>query len=125
MRNFGAQLEMPPVTPAAALAAVPADDSPAPGGQTGADAILAVLDREMSRGDIIIAAQDKSLEWGRETPFSRRGVTGPLAKLVDDGKVVKIRAGVYAPARASLHLISGQVSQSQQNAGNTAAGGTA
>ena len=40
--------------------------TPGPGGQTGADAILAVLDREMSRGQIIIAAQDKSLEWGRE-----------------------------------------------------------
>jgi hypothetical protein len=54
-----------------------------------------------------------------------RGVTGPLSKLVDDGRVVKVREGVYGPARASLHLISGQVSQSQQNAGNTAAGGTA
>jgi len=120
--RFGTALPLMPVSPS--LAPVPVDDSPAPGGQTAADAILAVLTCEMDRGALLKAVERQAQDWGRK-PWVMRGVTGPLAKLVDDGKVVKVREGVYGPARASLHLISGQVSQSQQNAGNTAAGGTA
>ena len=90
------------------LSVVAQDESPAPGGQTAADAVLAVLTREMIRGELIKLAQDKSLEWGRTKPFSLRAITTALKGLAEEGRVARIGDigdGRYAPARASLSVV--------------------
>jgi hypothetical protein len=86
--NLATGAAPPASRPSPGLAAAPADDSPAPGGQTAADAIAAVLTRPMEGGELLKLVEGKAREWGRD-PWSIRAVTGPLAKLVEDGKVIR------------------------------------
>jgi hypothetical protein len=88
-----------------ALSAVPpVEDQP---GRSAADAVLAVLDTEMDRGDVIdrVTALCRE-EWGRE-PFSLRAVSGALSTLADAGRIARPSHGRYAPVRASLHVLPG------------------
>lgn len=104
-------LDAPPGAPLTLAAALP-DDSPAPGGQTAADAILAVLTRPMERGELLELVEAKAREWGRQ-PWVIRGVTGPLKKLTEEGRVVRTpipgrpSEGIYAPPRPSLTVVGG------------------
>lgn len=85
----------------AASAAAP-DDSPAPGGRTASDAIIAVLTRPMTRGEILAAVEAQARAWDRE-PWSLRAVTGPLAKLADSGRIARVAGdgqSLYAPLNA-------------------------
>jgi hypothetical protein len=91
MSRSGSQMVMP----SSPLAAVPV---PASGGGSAADAVLKVLDREMSRGDVIAAL---------DGAYSIRAVGDALGKLTADGKAAKVAHGTYAPVRASLHMVSG------------------
>lgn len=93
LNGFGSQAAPGPAA-AVSHASTP-EDSPAPDGQTAADAILAILDHRMSRGDIIIAAQNLSLQWGRPQRFSLRAVTLALAKLAETGRVTRHGDGSY------------------------------
>ena len=83
---------LPPLPPQ-----VPADDGPE--GRRCADAVLQVLtDRgaEMQRGDIIAWAGNLATTgWGRDRPFSVKAVGDALKALAGDGKVAKVRDGVY------------------------------
>lgn len=102
LARFGQRIAEP--APAAGLVAV--DDTPAPGGKTAADAVLAVLTRPMERGEIIRAAQDKSVQWGRANAFSMDAIKQALRKLRDDGRITQAgERSPYAPVRASLNLV--------------------
>lgn len=70
-----------------------------------ADAILAVLDREMDRGEIISAVAAWCQEQGRE-PYALRTVTDALDKLVEAGRATKPGYNRYAPPR-HLHAVAG------------------
>jgi hypothetical protein len=85
--------------PAAAPAAVPLTAVPAAAAAvTAADAVLKVLDREMTRGEVIAAL---------DGAYSIRTIGDALGKLTADGKAAKVSHGTYAPVRASLHAVSG------------------
>jgi hypothetical protein len=79
------------------------DDPPAPGGQTAADAVLAVLTRRMPRGDILAAVKTQAAAWGRDQPWSLRSVSTALTALTRDGRIVSLggREGLYEPAGES------------------------
>jgi hypothetical protein len=87
----GPQVALPVLAP---LAAVPVPEGKP--GRSAADAVMAVLDREMSRGEVIAAL---------EGAYSIRTVGDVLGKLTADGKVAKVAHGSYAPVRASLHAV--------------------
>jgi hypothetical protein len=87
------------------LAAVPAvteDDGPE--GRTCSDAILAVLDGEMTRGQIITKvkilteATPGNNGWGRPKTFSTKAVQNALTAMAGDGRILKPRDGVYRRA---------------------------
>jgi hypothetical protein len=84
----------------------PADDGPE--GRRCTDAVLQVLtDRgaEMERGEIIRWTADLVKgAWERERPFAIRSVTNALRDLTDEGKIAKVRDGVY---RAAVTTTSG------------------
>jgi hypothetical protein len=73
-----------------------------PDGRSAADAVLAVLDGEMDRGYIIDLVLGLCEDWGRK-PFSLRAISDALADLTADGRIRKVRHGVYAPQR--LHVV--------------------
>lgn len=101
LARFGRSPSVPAGEPAPAAAV--RDDPPAPGGRTAIDAVLAVLNRPMPRGDIIIAAGDKAVEWGRERPFGPEAIRDALRRLKDDGRVTQDgERAPYAPVRESL-----------------------
>jgi hypothetical protein len=90
-----------PSLPSPALQAeTPADDGPE--GRRCTDAVLQVLtDRgaEMERGEIIRWTADLVKgAWERERPFAIRSVTNALRDLTDEGKIAKVRDGVYRAA---------------------------
>lgn len=98
----------PAVRPAAVsttLAAVPPPEDDKPG-RTAADAILAVLDREMTRGEIIVACGLVTKEWGRK-PFSTKALSDALSKLASADQIDKPGHGTYAPRKPSLHSVGG------------------
>jgi hypothetical protein len=103
MESVTWQREKPPAAtfPAPAPLSAVAEPADAPG-RSCADAVLAVLDREMGRGDIIArAGKLATTRWGRSRGFSIRAVSDALNALTADGRVVKVREGCYAPARPS------------------------
>ena len=102
MVRSGHQMTMPAAAPLAAVMPV-AEEKP---GRTAVDAVLAVLDREMSKGDILSAAQELVAEkWGRPKPFALRSWNLALAALSEDGRISHSSHGTYAPVRASLHAV--------------------
>jgi hypothetical protein len=112
----GVQLDLPrPPVPASPLAAVP----DGPPGRTCTDALLAVLDREMGREEIIRRMQAKAREWGRPQPFSISAVRDALRDLPKTGRITKVRHGSYAPIRPVLHAVSGSASTSQPHTGGS------
>ena len=86
----GTQLAMP----AAPLAAVPQAEGKPSG--SAADAVLAVLEREMTRGEVIAAL---------DGAYSIRAVGDVLKKLTDAEQITKTGWGSYAPVRATLHVV--------------------
>lgn len=95
LARFGTQ--PPAAAPEPVLVA--ADDSPAPGGRTAADAVLAVLDGPMTAGEVIRAAQDLSVQWGRPKPFDMKSIRNALAKLKAEGQITQAgERAPYAPA---------------------------
>jgi hypothetical protein len=94
-----------PAAPPDAPALVP--DAADPGGQTAADAILAVLTRPMERGEILEAVERKRLEWGREKPWTIRAVTGPLRQMTEAGRIAQPGGDgtAYSPVRPPLSLV--------------------
>jgi hypothetical protein len=90
------------ITPAAAADG----ETDGPAGRAAADAILAVLGGELDRGEILThAAAHVTGTWGRGKPFSVRAMSDALAALERDGRIRKIRHGVYAPARTTLRAV--------------------
>jgi hypothetical protein len=88
------------------LAAVPPADDDGPEGRTCSDAILAVLAREMTRGEIIAAVKALTEgEWGRPKTFSVRAIQNACTAMADGGRISKPRDGAYAPARPALHAV--------------------
>jgi hypothetical protein len=81
---------------------VPEDDGPE--GRTCADAVLMVLaesGRELNRGEIIKWVGDLATgAWERPKPFSIRSVGDALRSLTGDGKITRVRDGVYRAAEA-------------------------
>lgn len=72
----------------------------APNGKTAADAVLAVLDRPMERGEIVNRVRAKSLEWGRAQAFSLKAISDALRKLRADGQITQDgERAPYAPAQ--------------------------
>jgi hypothetical protein len=98
---------------AAPLAAVPPPDDDGPEGRTCADAILAVLDREMTRGQIITAVKALTEgQWGRPRTFSTKAVQNALTAMSGDARIAKPREGTYAPSLPSppsLHAVGAAV----------------
>jgi hypothetical protein len=85
-------------------------------GRTAADAVLAVVNGEIDRGTIIAWVNDYAAEeWGRK-PFSIRAITDALAELTGQGKLRKVRHGVYAPPRA-LHAVGSNPGPGADGAG--------
>jgi hypothetical protein len=88
--------------PASPGPAGPSDDD-APEGRTAADAVLAVLAGEMEKGEILAAAgrlvRD---EWHRDRPFHIRTMNLALEKLAAEGRIVRVRHGVYRPALVAV-----------------------
>lgn len=105
-RAMGAQGVLLPSLPAFPASvpspAVPEDDGPE--GRTCADAVLMVLaesGRELNRGEIIKWVGDLATgAWERPKPFSIRSVGDALRSLTGDGKVTRVRDGVYRAAEA-------------------------
>lgn len=107
-RAMSYQATLPAPSPSPVLAAVPDDDEPAAPGRSCSDAILAVLDREMSRGDIMrAAARLVTGEWGRRKEFTARAFSDAFRALSADGRIVKRAHNTYAPVRASLTVVGG------------------
>jgi hypothetical protein len=92
----GSQPELPAAP--RALAPVPDDDEPVTEGRSCADAILAVLTREMTKGEIMAAAKAVTGGWGRK-PFSARAFSDAINSLADGGRIRKEKHNTYAPAR--------------------------
>lgn len=103
--RFRSSAPVPAPAPAVALARD--DDDGAPDGRTAADAVLVVLTRRMHRDDILKAAGDLGVEWGREKPWKLRAVSDALRRLTEDGSISREGDGFYAPARAPLTLVNG------------------
>jgi len=99
----GAGVSLPSLPSPSLPPETPADDGPE--GRRCADAVLQVLtDRgtEMERGEIIKWTSDLvTAGWGRDKPFSIRSVTNALRDLADEGKIAKVRDGVYKVAAAA------------------------
>jgi hypothetical protein len=97
---------LPSLPPPVLQPETPADDGPE--GRRCTDAVLQVLtDRgaEMERGEIIRWTADLVKgAWERERPFAIRSVTNALRDLTDEGKIAKVRDGVY---RAAVTTTSG------------------
>lgn len=90
------------------LAAVPDEDEPPSEGRSCADAILAVLDRQMTKGEIMTrAAQLVTGEWGRRKPFTARAFSDAFTRLADEKRIVKHAHNTYAPVRPSLTVVGG------------------
>jgi hypothetical protein len=86
------------------LAAVPdvAEDE-GPEGRTCSDAILAVLDGEMTRGQIITKVKALTeQDWGRPKTFSTRAVQNALTAMTEDGRILKPRDGTYRRALTAV-----------------------
>jgi hypothetical protein len=93
----GVQLPMP--VPAHLAPAPAEDEDPGTEGRTCADAILAVLGGEMTRGEIIAAVKELAEgEWGRPKTFSTRAVQNALTAMADGGRILKPRDNAYRPA---------------------------
>jgi hypothetical protein len=106
MAKHGAQLAMPAAAaPSAPLAAVPAPDEEKPG-RSAADAILAVLDREMDRGQIVKACGLLVQSWDPpRAAFSVKALSDALRNLAVSDQIDKTGHGSYAPRKASLHAV--------------------
>ena len=95
-----------PAAASPAVTVVPPPEDDGPEGRTCADAILAVLHGEMTRGQII--ADVKVLtegDWRRPRTFSTKAIQNALNALVDAGRIAKPRDGAYAPSRPTLHAV--------------------
>lgn len=109
MALTGTQPQLPADAPAArTLAAVPDDDEPAAEGRSCADAILAVLDRQMTKGEIMTrAAKLVTGEWGRRRPFTARAFSDAFGRLAAEGRIAREGRNAYAPVRPSLTVVAG------------------
>jgi hypothetical protein len=101
-----------PMPSPAALASVPpvADDD-GPEGRTCSDAILAVLDGEMTRGQIITKvkilteATAENNGWGRAKTFSTKAIQNALTAMAGDGRILKPRDGTYCKPKPVLERV--------------------
>ena len=79
-----------------------------PAGHTCMDAVLAVLDRTMTKGEIMTkAARLVTSEWGRSRPFTARAFSDAFIALAEAGQIRKDKHNTYAPARPALTVLAG------------------
>jgi hypothetical protein len=104
MSRSGPQLAMPSQAPPAAPSVQ--DDEPA-AAMRCADAVVTVLDGELSKGDIISRVMDLAAEQGRDKPFSLRTIGVALEKLLEDGRITRPAYNTYSPVRTTLRVVTG------------------
>jgi len=111
MARFGSAVPLlPRPEPSHALAAV-LSGSDEGGAQTAAELIIEIVDRPMTKGDILQAVKDRRARAG-EKPYHLRTITLALEKLTAEGRIEKTGHGSYAPVRARLHVVAGNTGNS-------------
>lgn len=95
--------EAAPAFPSPTVAVAGAVESAADG--TVADAIVAVVKREMDRGEVLAAVAKYAEGHGRK-PWSLSSVTHALPELVAAGRISSPRRNRYAPRRPGLHVVN-------------------